>query len=222
VLTTVKKGGAQVHPWEVGIPMTASVKFASVCVGVPIVALWVGGATAWAAPSTSGESSDATPARQTTNNGLAISVGENARLQFGTAKATASGSSLAIALNGTATANGTGNVAVALFNSTATANGDRNFVLGLMGSTATANGNRNFVFAGDDSTASATGDDNDVRAAFGSRNHVTGDGNTSFAIPQSTAEVKGNNNLAVSLCGGSVTISGQSDQIRTSAPCLGR
>jgi hypothetical protein len=205
VLTTVKKGGAQVHPWEVGIPMTASVKFASVCVGVPIVALWVGGATAWAAPSTSGESSDATPARQTTNNGLAISVGENARLQFGTAKATASGSSLAIALNGTATANGTGNVAVALFNST-----------------ATANGNRNFVFAGDDSTASATGDDNDVRAAFGSTNYVTGDGNTSFAIPQSTAEVKGNNNLAVSLCGGSVTISGQSDQIRTSAPCLGR
>jgi len=184
--------------------MTASVKFSGVCVGAPIVALWVGGATAWAAPSTSGESSDATPARQTTNNGLAISVGENARLQFGTAKATASGSSLAIALNGTATANG-----------------DRNFVLGLMGSTATANGNRNFVFAGDDSTASATGDDNDVRAAFGSTNHVTGNGNTSFAIPQSTAEVKGNNNLAVSLCGGSVTISGQSDQIRTSAPCLG-
>jgi hypothetical protein len=168
--------------------MTASVKFSGVCVGAPIVALWVGGATAWAAPSTSGESSDATPARQTTNNGLAISVGENARLQFGTAKATASGSSLAIALNGT----------------------------------ATANGNRNFVFAGDDSTASATGDDNDVRAAFGSTNHVTGDGNTSFAIPQSTAEVKGNNNLAVSLCGGSVTISGQSDQISTSAPCLGR
>ena len=173
--------------------MTASVKFASVCVGAPIVALWVGGGTAWAAPSTSGESSDATPARQTTNNGLAISVGENARLQFGTAKATASGSSLAIALNGPP-----------------------------KWGTATANGNRNFVFAGDDSTASATGDDNDVRAAFGSTNHVTGDGNTSFAIPQSTAEVKGNNNLAVSLCGGSVTISGQSDQIRTSAPCLGR
>ena len=129
VATVTTVWGALVHPRQVGIPMKTSVKFVSVCAGAPIAALCFGGATAWAEPSTSEESSETTATQQTTKSGLAI------------------------AFNGTATAKG-----------------------------------------------------ND---------------NTSYAIPQSTAEVTGDNNLAVSLCGGSVTISGQSDQIRTSAPCLG-
>ena len=116
------------------------------------------------------------PAQQTTTGGLAISVRGRTLVQIGTATATTSGSSLAIAFD-------LPNAGA----STATANGDHNFALAINGSTATANGNGNFVFAGDDSTATATGDNNDVRAAFGSTNHVSGNDNTSFAIPNSDA-----------------------------------
>ena len=189
--------------------MKTLAKFVFACAGAPIVALWVGGATAWAAPSTGEDASDATPTQQTNTGGLGISIGDAEPFNIGNATANSSGSSMAVAFN----LPGAGP-------STATADGDRNFALAINGSTATANGNRNFVFAGDDSEATATGDDNDVRAAFGSTNHVTGDRNTSYAIPASTAQVTGDNNVAVSLCGGSVTISGQGERI-TSAPCLG-
>ena len=92
--------------------MRTSVKFASVCVGAPIVALWVGGATAWAAPSTSEDASDATPTQQTNTGGLGISVGDAEPFNIGNATASSSGSSMAIAFNlpgagaSTATANG--------------------------------------------------------------------------------------------------------------------
>ena len=210
VATVTTVWGASARPRKVGIPMRTAVKYASVCVGAPIVALWIGGATAWAAPSAGEDASDATPTQQTNTGGLGISVGDAKPFNIGNATASSSGSSIAIAFN-------LPNAGA----STATANGKHNFALAINGSTATANGNGNFVFAGDNSTATATGDNNDVRAAFGSTNHVRGNDNTSYAIPNSDARVTGNNNLAVSLCGGSVTISGQSDQIRTSAPCLG-
>ena len=197
-------------PREAGIPMRTTVKFVSACAGAPIVALWIGGATAWAAPSTGEDSPGATSAQQTTTGGVAVSARGRTLVQIGSSTATTSGRSLAVAFD-------LPNAGA----STATANGDHNFALAINGSTATANGNGNFVFAGDNSTATATGDNNDVRAAFGSTNHVRGNDNTSYAIPNSDARVTGNNNLAVSLCGGSVTISGQSDRIKTSAPCLG-
>jgi hypothetical protein len=188
--------------------MKTAVKYAGVCAGAPIVALWIGGATAWAAPSTSEDASDATPVD--TRGGFGVSIGDANPFNIGNATANSSGSSMAVAFS----LPGVGP-------STATADGQFSFALAIDNSTATADGDGNFVFAGMDSTASAIGNNNDVRAAFGSTNTVTGNDNTSYAIPASRAQVTGNNNLAVSLCGGSVRISGQSDQIKTSAPCLG-
>ena len=201
--------GARMHPRKVGIPMRTSVKFVSVCAGAPIVALFVGGATAWATPSTSADSSGATSTEQTTTGGLAVSAGGNNLVKIGSSTATTSGRSLAVAFD-------LPNAGA----STATAKGNSSFALAIDGSTATANGDGNFAFAGMDSTAIANGNNNDVRAAFGSTNRVTGNDNTSYAIPHSDAEVKGDNNFAVSLCGGSVTISGQGQQV-TKAPCVG-
>lgn len=189
--------------------MRTSVRFVSVCAGVPIAALCFGVGTAWADTSTGDESPTAATTQQTRTGGLAVSTNGRNLVQLGGSTATTSGRSTAIAFD-LPGANA----------STATANGDRNFVLAINGSTARADGDGNFVFAGDDSTSTATGDNNDVRAAFGSANRVTGNDNTSYAIPNSDAVVNGDNNFAVSLCGGNVNFSGQGQRI-TSAPCLG-
>ena len=202
--------GARMAPAEGGNSDEDTVKYASVCVGAPIVALWVGGATAWAAPSTSGDSSGATSTQQTNTGGLGISAGDDKLVKIGNTTASSSGSQ-----------HGHWRSACpARVPAPPRPTGTASFALAIDGSTATANGDRNFVFAGMDSTAIANGDDNDVRAAFGSTSRVTGNGNTSYAIPDSDAEVTGDNNFAVSLCGGSVTISGQGQQV-TNAPCLG-
>ncbi len=191
--------------------MRTSVKFASVCAGAPIVALWVGGATAWAAPSTSEDSSDATPTQQTNTGGLGISVGDAKPFNIGNATATSSGSSLAIAFRlarrGRQHRHGQRELATSPLRSTAAPPPP----MGTETSSSRATTAR----------LSANGNNNDVRAAFGSTNHVTGNDNTSYAIPDSDAEVTGDNNLAVSLCGGSVTISGQSDQQVRARPAWG-
>lgn len=185
--------------------MRAAVKYASVCAGALIVALWIGAGTAWAAPSTNEEPSGATSTAQTTTGGLSISRNGQNVVQRGSSTATTNGRSTAIAFDLPGSKP-----------STATANGDKNFVLAINGSNARADGNGNFVFAGDDSESIATGNDNDVRAAFGSTNRVTGNGNTSYAIPNSHNVVTGNNNTAVALCGGAVTISGNGQRVTDS------
>lgn len=187
-----------------------SAKLVGICVGGPVAALCFGAGTAWAAPSTSEDSSATSSVQQTNTGGFAVSAGGRNLAQVGGSTATTSGRSVAVAFD-----------LPGQNASTATANGDRNFVLAINGSTARADGDRNFVFAGDDSTSIVEGDDNDVRAAFGSTNRVTGNDNTSYAIPNSDARITGDGNFAASLCGGNVNISGQGQRV-TSAPCVGR
>lgn len=183
--------------------MRTTVKLVGVCAGAPIVALWIGGATAWAAPSE--DSSDESSTEQTDNSfSLSLSAGGFTLAQIGNhASAATTGPSVALAIN----------------HSTAEANGIGNFVFAGDGSTTIVNGNFNDARSNFNSTNRVTGNFNQVYAIPDSNTEVNGSFNRAYGLFGGNADVDADNNIAVSLCGGSA-VSAQSSRITTSAPCL--
>ena len=160
--------GARMHPRKVGIPMRTSVKFVSVCAGAPIVALFVGGATAWATPSTSEDSSGPTSTLQSPISGVALSAGGRTVVQLGDAEARTTGPSVALAMNNsTAEAHGIGNFAFAGDDSHAFVSGTFSDARAAFGSTSRVEGGfNNHVYAIPGSTAVVGNGDNRIVAAL--------------------------------------------------------
>jgi hypothetical protein len=163
---------------------------------------------------------------------VAISFGGISLVQTGQSTAQSSGLNLAIASNNSqAIAGGIGSFAIATNNSYAAAAGgllntaiaDNNsqvhaLSLGI-GNTVTArNGSVAINTGGNFNTVSAT-NNSVARVASGNRNTVTASDGSSAVVDTNRFDLTSNDNTLTVRCGGSVTLTAQSNQTVTSGTC---